>query len=199
LVSFAVWLTLTCVLSGCERGWASNWVKTKKQTVTSIPASFGPAIDCPDGLGRCVGGVVEASRLARIPQPCSKTETLENCVCPWVAVADCPRGCAADGVPLVVTPDRAVARLCAQDPSNPVSRPAPAAVAPPGACDGEDRESYRCSTSLVLSCVGGGSGEGGKLISHVIAACLRGCARDGDSVGTDETDPGGASRILCAP
>ncbi len=94
-----------------------------------------------------------------------------------------------------------MARLCAQDPANPVSRPAPAAVAPPGSCDGEERDGYRCVGSLVVSCVATeprATVDAGNFASHVVAACLRGCAHDGDEVGADETDPDGASRILCA-
>jgi hypothetical protein len=168
-------------------------VRAEKKTVTEVPAAFGHAIDCPDGLARCVGGVVETSRLARIPMPCTKTETPADCTCPWVALADCPRGCAAEGVPLVVTPDRAKARLCAPDPSSPVSRPAPDAVAPPGACNGEG---YRCLGSLVVSCV---AVDAGALTPHVVSACLQGCAHDGESLSSEDNDPDAASRILCAP
>jgi hypothetical protein len=172
-------------------------MKSRKTQVTELPRALGNAIDCPDGLARCVGGAVESSRLARIPLPCTKSESSEGCVCPWDSVGECSNGCAAEGVTLVIEPDRALARLCAPDPNKPPSsRAAPMAVAPPGACQGQaEGEGYRCTASLVLACTGGG--EAGS--ARVLAACLRGCAHDGDVLGLDEADPERASRILCAP
>lgn len=194
LVAFVA-LVAVFACAACSRGSLSDWVRTKKETVTELPRAFGPAIDCPDGVARCIDGVVEASRLARIPVPCTKKETPGDCVCPWDVVADCPRGCASEGLSLVVPPERAAARLCAADPSKPVARPAPDAIAPPGACAGEG---YRCLTSLVISCSAGEARlEAGS--ARVLAACLRGCAHDGDSLDFAESDADGASRILCAP
>ncbi len=70
------------------------------------------------GLARCVGGVVEASQLARIAMPCKKAEGQNQCTCPFTTVADCPHGCLAEGVTIVSTPDRAAGQLCV-DPANP--------------------------------------------------------------------------------
>ena len=114
--------------------------------------------------------MVEASRLARIPMPCTKNkkETPGDCVCPWDVVADCPRGCASEGLSLVVAPERAAARLCAADPSKPVARPAPDAIAPPGVCVGEGN---RCLTSLVIACTAGDARLGPEPLACWLPAC----------------------------
>jgi hypothetical protein len=150
-------------------------------------------IDCPDGLARCVGGAVEVSHVARIPRPCPATSRPEDCQCPWEAVETCPLGCTQEGTEVVVPPDRAAARLCASDPSNPPARPVVGVLPPPGACGAEG---YRCLGSVVIAC-SPGSDDGG-LMARVFAACVRGCFQEGESLGEEEADPEGAARILCA-
>jgi hypothetical protein len=108
---------LVATASGCERGCATRWTR-RAQTATASTAAFQPALDCPDGLAQCVGGVVEVSELARIPMPCSKTEGHGQCECPWKTVAECPHGCLADGTVIVAPADRATATLCL-DPLHP--------------------------------------------------------------------------------
>jgi hypothetical protein len=115
---FASGLLCLLLASACDRGCGSRWIATRKETVTDVPSLFAPALDCPDGLARCVGGVLEASDLARIPMPCKASEGKGQCACPWRAVGECPRGCLAEGVEVVSTPDRAAGRLCL-DPANP--------------------------------------------------------------------------------
>jgi hypothetical protein len=109
-------------------------------------------------------------------------------------VDKCDRGCAAEGTEVVVSEERAAARVCAIDPANPVARPAPLAVAPAGACAGAD-EGFRCVQSLVLACE---PGDGATPSARVVAACTRGCFREAESLREEEADVEGATRILCA-
>jgi hypothetical protein len=148
-------------------------------------------VDCPDGLARCIGGAVEVSHVGRIPRPCPSTVRPEECQCPWEAVETCPRGCTEDGTEVVVPSERAAARLCAPDPINPPVRPAVGALVPPGACEAEG---FRCIGSLVVVCVATDAG----LVAQPLAACVRGCFREGEAMGDEEADPEGAARILCA-
>jgi hypothetical protein len=90
----------------------------RRESVDGVSSPFAPALDCPDGLARCVGGVLEVSDLARIPMPCKASEGKTPCACPWRAVGECPHGCLAEGVEVVSTPDRPAGRLCL-DPANP--------------------------------------------------------------------------------
>jgi hypothetical protein len=117
-VSIAGGLLCLLLVSACDRGCASRWIAKRKESVASGPSVFAPALDCPDGLARCVGGVLEVSELARIPMPCSASEGHGQCACPWRAVGECSHGCLAEGVEVVSAPERAATRLCL-DPTNP--------------------------------------------------------------------------------
>jgi hypothetical protein len=146
-------------------------------------------VDCPDGLARCIGGVVEASRVSHFEVPCNGPP--EACHCPWDAIGECPRGCAAEGAEIVVTRERAVGQLCAPDPNDPVARPAEGPP-PPGACE---VAGYRCIASIVVACVAADAG----IVSRALAVCAHGCASDGDGLREDEDVPeSSAIRILCA-
>ena len=184
--------------AGCKRGALAEWLAKKKEGASS-PAGPSPtsafqlrALDCPDGLARCAGGVVEVSRVAHIPMPCTANATT-NCDCPWAWAADCARGCAVEGLTVVSAADRAAQRLCAVDPAT-IARPAPAAIAPKGACEAPG---YRCVQSMIVAC-SDDADDAGTPRAQVIAACLHGCFREGESLDADDADPEGAPRILCA-
>jgi hypothetical protein len=180
---------------GCQRGCLADWLKKGTQSAPPPEALPIRAIDCPDGLARCVGGTIEVSRVARIVQPCSGGPESKQCACPWDAVDTCPRGCASEGTEIIASADRASARLCAPDPLNPVAVPATGLAAPADACEGGDDDTYRCVRALVVACP---ETSVGAATPTVIATCLRGCVAEGESVGQDETNPEAATRILCA-
>ncbi len=199
---------LIALLPACERGCLVTWLRDHGAGGQAPPSSsaFFPmhGVDCPDGLGRCVGGVVEVSRVSRYELPCAGSP--ESCVCPWDALGDCPRGCAAEGVETVIPREHAFAQLCAPDPSRPLARPLVGVPAPVGACVSVG---YRCVASQVVACSEGGArapgatparGEGGAgdLSARAFAACLEGCASEGALVDEEDVDDQAAIRILCA-
>jgi hypothetical protein len=172
-------------LCGCERGCAKSWLE---QHAAGDPAGAPPAagavnaIDCSDGLARCVGGVVEVSRLATIPQPCRGGTA--GCACPWERAGDCDRGCVAEEATFVVDHDRALAQLCAPGPD---AGPKVLPALQPADCD-ED-VLYRCTAGAVVACE-----------QHaVVGRCVQGCATEGSDIGTDvHIDREGAFAILCS-
>jgi hypothetical protein len=199
------------VASGCKRGRIAEWLQGKRANPVAPSTEEMPlhAIDCPDGLARCVGGTIEVSKAARLVQPCAGGPESKQCVCPWDAVDSCARGCASEGTEIVASRERASSRLCAPDPANPVARPAVGAAAPPSACAGSDPDApeFRCVQSLVVACgqpavvpgVTAGPSQGqAPTPVPVIAACLRGCAEDGEILPAEGTGAENATRILCA-
>ncbi len=178
-------LLLLVGLCGCERGCARAWFDQHGMGETARPGP-GPmmnAIDCPDGLARCVDGVVEVSRLATLPQPCSGSA--EACECPWQRAGDCERACVVEGATLVVERGSAVRQLCAPLPEAgshvvPVLQPAP---------DCDEDVLYRCAAGAVTACA-----------QHaVVARCEAGCAVEGSEIGDDVAiDREGAFAILCS-
>jgi hypothetical protein len=175
------------LLCGCERGCLASWLAGKSgrdpQGASSAAAAWG-GVDCPHGLARCAGGVVEASVFATLPSPCSGPP--ERCTCPWQRVGACPAACVADGVEIVVERDAALARLCAvASDADTFARPLPAPAAPPpGGCDGER---YRCSGGTLVGCSP----------LRAVAQCLRGCAREGEEI-DDDVSEAAAAALLCA-
>ena len=110
---------------------------------------------------------------------------------------DLPARLRRRGAEIVTPPEQAAARLCAPDPANPPARPAPAALAPAGACDDVPPSTFltfQCVASLVIACRAADSSR-----ATVLAACVRGCVHDGDTLAEGESDPVAATRILCAP
>jgi hypothetical protein len=187
-------LALAACVCGCQKGWLANWIRERGPGAkTATPVTMMNGVDCPDGLARCVGGVVEVSHVARIPRPCPSTHP-DECQCPWEAVENCPLGCTEDGTEVVTPPERAAARLCAPDPMNPPARPVVGGIAPPGACEEARDEVYRCIGSFVVACTPGDVG----VEARVLAACVRGCFLEGESLGEEEAGPEAAARILCA-
>ncbi|HEX8790493.1 MAG TPA: hypothetical protein VF765_06045 [Polyangiaceae bacterium] len=186
----AALVALLSFTSACERGCAKGWFEKHgvgEQGFAPQGAAPMNALDCPDGLARCTGGVVEASRLASIPQPCKGAP--ESCVCPWERLGACEERCVADGLEMVV--DRAVAlpQLCAPGPdSGTLARIATGTGAPqPAECD-ED-VAYRCSAGAVVACAE----------HRVVGACERGCFAEGTEVGADvPINREAAFAILCS-
>ena len=203
--------------AGCKRGALSDWLKDRGAvpSMTATPAQLLSGVDCPAGLARCVGGEVEVSVARRVPRPCPQNVSQDACVCPWIGAFACPAGCASEGLELVVEPEHAPGRLCAPDSTHPVSRPAPDSAVPAGACvvsgqqgveasaplssapppAGATLVGYRCLGSVVVSC-GLSAAPGSPAV--VVAACLHGCARDGELLMEEGLDPEAAPRILCA-
>jgi hypothetical protein len=162
------------LLAGCERGCAKGWFEKHgvgEQGFAPQGAAPMNALDCPDGLARCTGGVVEASRLATIPQPCK--EAPESCVCPWERLGACEGGCVADGLEVVVDRARALPQLCA--PAVDSGTLARIATGAPQQADCDEDVAYRCSGGAVVACA-----------EHRVAGvCERGCFAEGADVGGD--------------
>ena len=141
------------------------------------------AMDCPDGLARCSGGIVETSLLATIPLPCRGTP--EQCACPWERAGECGGDCAAEGAEIVVPAARARAQLCAPA-LDAGSFAIPPLDAGPAGCD--EGQLYRCAGAVVTDC----------RENAVVARCLRGCVAEG--TGVDDETPvtrATATAILC--
>jgi hypothetical protein len=145
------------------------------------------AVDCPDGLARCNGGSVLAARLAAIPRPCDRPPP--QCECPWDLVAQCERGCAAEGLELVIERSLAPIQLCAPGADGgSVSVVRTTRVAPsPGSC--EQGQLYRCFGRDVVACHE----------NAIVGTCVRGCftpeaaIEDGEPVGREA-----AFAVLCS-
>jgi hypothetical protein len=180
-------LVLLVTLPACERGCASRWFTEHGVGPRGVkPPAAAPlwAVDCPDGLARCSGGIVEASRLATIAQPCKGSA--ESCKCPWERVGECDQGCVADEVDVVVERDVALRQLCALPPgAGAVARSLSSRS--PAACD-ED-ELYRCVDGSIVACDE----------RAFVAACARGCVRDSASLERDTpVSREAAFAILCS-
>jgi hypothetical protein len=171
---------------GCDKGCGNARVGVREvrnlgaKALGDLPIA---GTDCPDGLARCEQGVISVSRLATIPAPCSGPP--ETCRCPWDRIVDCPNGCAADGVEVVMERG-AAAQLCALRggvlPAVPSQVPIPA----PAPCDEGDR--FECRGNAVVECAG----------NLVIGTCLRGCQREGGAIDDDRASRVAAFAILCS-
>jgi hypothetical protein len=199
-------VALLFVLGGCERGCLSRWIAERGAPPSPGGATASPdrglelaGTDCSDGLLRCVGGRIEASRLAHLPHPCGADRSGEAhraaCACPWDPLGRCASGCAVDGLEVLGAPsDAGAAQLCR--PDAPVARPLlPDDPAPTEVCAGR---SVACVDGIVRTCEAAGR------VTRPLAVCLHGCAMAVaiDSTG-DTADPGAAARpdglvaILC--
>lgn len=199
-------LALVLFVSGCERGCLSRWLAERGVGGGAPEGSGGAAppgkprtldlsgTDCSDGLLRCTGGRVEASRAAHLPHPCGAARMGERepaCQCPWDVVGACPSGCASDGLEAIGAPtDAGVAQLCR--PDVPVARPVlPGDPIPIDICA---HEGVACVDGIVRTCEAPGQPV------RALAMCLDGCQRH---VGIDDVDPGaltnpdGLVSILC--
>jgi hypothetical protein len=174
-------------LCGCERGCVRDWLAERGLAHPAPGASAGGkgidlrGFDCSDGLARCQEGVVEVSMAFHYPDPCDGPP--EKCTCPWQRLGDCPVGCAADGVELVVPRERALLQLCAVRPDENLARPSgDAAVVAP--CEG----TFACIGATVVAC---------GPPPAAVATCTRGCAHDGDVL-DDALDVTAATALLCS-
>ena len=144
------------------------------------------ARDCPDGLARCTEGNVFVSRLAAIPQPCTRPPP--QCECPWERVDTCATGCAAEGSEVAIEPPLAARQLCAApaDGAAAVLRLMGAQPAP-FPCD--DGQLYRCVDGDVIACHE----------NAVVGRCARGCFASGASVEDGEpVSREAAFAVLCS-
>jgi hypothetical protein len=184
---------LLALVPGCDHGCEPGWLREH-----GVPGSWPPArgegrpgespppgslamnvVDCPDGLARCSDGRVEVTRLATIPQPCRGPQSA--CGCPWAYVAECDRGCVADGLEVVMDRARAPVQLCA-DGADGADR-AHAVIA--AAEEGERGERagvglVECDEGELYRCVGDGVVDCAR--RAVVARCLRGCSAESASV-----------------
>jgi hypothetical protein len=188
-------VVLVLALGGCERGCLAGWLSDRGVATGPKPPGQGSApqlaaIDCPDGLARCGNGIVQVSRAYHYADPC--TGSPEQCTCPWERLGDCPKGCVVDGLVVDEPRDRAMSQLCApaataRDGGVELSGP------PPGdevvsACDA----SFVCEHGVVIAC---------GPPARAVGACTAGCAREGQSMDTDDESapltPGAALAVLC--
>jgi hypothetical protein len=194
-------LLLALSLAGCQRGCLREKVEQAIDRKHGIAAPLAQ-VDCPDGLARCVEGVVQSSRAYSYSVPCSSSP--EACTCPWTEVTACARGCAAESVVLPVPAAVAADQLCAPGgavavPATPpllapTTRPSPASssapipwTAPndPSTCEGER---FRCTGGRVVGC---------EPVAHDIARCLLGCAVDDATVEEEQVTDRQATDVLC--
>ncbi len=190
-----VFLFSVFVLGGCQRGCLKTWLEERGVGARpEAPPKAGVplhGIDCPDGLARCVGGSVEVSRLARVPDPCVGRPA--ECACPWDVVATCPRGCVADELVVDITASLSATQLCALDDGEAVARAITSATRVAYEC-GED-DNHVCVAGTVAHCEL--SVADGARRARPVATCLLGCADDGATL-EDIVDDRQATALLCA-
>lgn len=145
----------------------------------AVAESLG-LVDCPPGLARCVGSVVELSQAFRHPEPC--TGPAERCACPWEILGRCESGCVADDLEVPILADRATRQLCSPSPAEPPAAYPPPLRIPTLEVCGDER--YRCDGGRVVEC-----GP-----PRLIAICNRGCAEEGETL--DDATLNGPMAIL---
>ncbi|MBX3224064.1 MAG: hypothetical protein KF795_26350 [Labilithrix sp.] len=202
---------LALALAGCERGCLARWLGESGVGGVAPEGAGGAAprgktrnlglegTDCSDGLLRCVGGDVEASRARHLPYPCGATKRGENqpaCACPWEVIARCATGCASEGLEAIGEPsDAGAAQLCR--PDAPIARPVlPGDPIPDAICT---TEGVACVDGIVRACEAPGH------TARALATCLHGCASHvgidawvgDDAVPGAPKDPDGVVSILC--
>lgn len=192
----ALLLTLGALLAGCERGCLLPRLGEAWGEPAGDPGRKAPlgkvlsGTDCSDGLLRCVDGRVEASRAAHIPHPCTPQKTGEkgSCECPWEVAAECPAGCAVEGLEVLgERTDAGSAQLC-----RPVGAVARRPLPGEGASEVCAAAGYACVGGVVRQCAAT------QRPSTALATCLHGCApwvgvvEDGET-----TNPDGVVSILC--
>ncbi len=169
------------LLAGCDRSCVTS---ERAGQLGQALRTLG-AVDCPDGLARCEAATVSVSRLATVPRSCAGPASA--CTCPWTAIGDCPGGCVADGVELVVEAPRAMAQLCAPPAdAGPPAGPWPGGVVPALDCD--EGDSFRCTGGAVIDC----------RKRTPVGQCLRGCYREGASLPDDRLSRETAFALLCS-
>jgi hypothetical protein len=179
-------LLLLLSVTACEKGCARRWVEARRTEPSAQGLGAMSAVDCPDGLARCEASVVSASRLATVPAPCSAPPPA--CSCPWDVVAECPRGCVAEGVEVVVDRALAAAQLCTPGADAGALADMAVGASTPGAVACDEGQRYLCSGGVVVECR-----------SRVaLGRCLRGCYAEGASIDDDAVGREDAFAILCS-
>jgi len=128
--------------------------------------------------------MVSVSLLATIPQPCSGPPP--RCACPWEPIAECDRGCAVDGLDLVVDRGQAQAQMCA--PPADAGLFAMATTPTPAAAPCEEGQRYACRGSFVIECAS----------SNTVGHCVRGCYAGGASIDDDGVRREAVFALLCS-
>jgi hypothetical protein len=175
-------------LTGCERGALMHWLSSMgvggdHESPTSPGSLRLHEVDCPAGLTRCVGGVIEVSEASRHPDPCKGSP--ESCLCPWTAAGRCDGSCVVNDLALPFTVAQARAQLCATGATDPaVALPPPLGAAPAARCD----ERYRCTGSNIIDCN----------LSRVVATCTRGCVEEAITLDEEGVDDRTAVQLLCS-
>ena len=181
---------LTLTLAGCQRGCLSGWFETSG--LFGAPAAdkggaFSLAsVDCPGGMARCVGGVVEMSRAATLGPDCQGAPG--GCACPWTTVGSCEGPCAVDELELALEAAVAHRQLCAPPSGEAVALPLLTPPASPLSSCQEDATA-ECRDGTVYRC-----GEGAPPQPEL--RCLRGCVAEGLALDT-LVPPGSAAAVLC--
>ncbi|MGH7269498.1 MAG: hypothetical protein ACREJ3_03630 [Polyangiaceae bacterium] len=144
------------------------------------------AMDCPDGLARCEEGVVSVSLLGTVPMPCHGPPS--SCVCRWESVGECSRGCAAEGIEVVMERGRAMTQMCAPglDEGSWVAPARPMGALAVPICDEGGR--YLCAGGAIIECASGAA----------VAQCSRGCVADGGTIDEDGVTREAAFALLCS-
>ena len=164
---------------GCERGCARSWIESRRGAQS---LGVSAALDCPDGLARCEGGVVSASRLATVPRRCPGPSAV--CSCPWEVVGECGHGCAAEGAEVVIERALATAQLCAPGPdAAPLADPV---TGPAVRC--EEGQAYLCTGGAVVDCASGSP----------VGRCRQGCRGEAAAIDDGNVQREAAFAILCS-
>jgi hypothetical protein len=184
-VAVAFALLALAGLAGCERGCARSAIESSKVAQVGRGLSVLAGVDCPDGLARCEASTVSVSRLATVPRSCPGPAAA--CTCPWDAVGECPNGCVAEGIELVIEAPLATAQLCAAAPDAGAAAVGwTGAVLPATSCD--EGDAYRCTAGAVVDC----------RARAPVGRCVRGCYREGAAVPDDEPTRERAFALLCS-
>jgi hypothetical protein len=182
-------------VAGCERGSLARWlISIGVGADHGSPTEPGSVrlheVDCPAGLARCVGGIVQMSRAFRHPEPCKGSP--EACACPWQIEGRCSGGCVADDIAIPFTRVQALAQLCTPGAGDPtVGGPPPLGTPPPMVC-GDER--YRCSGSTVVSCDASRAASQGR----IVAFCTRGCVEEGTALDDESLTDATAVLLFCS-
>ena len=186
-------LVLGLAIAACDRGcscapggsWAWDPAGKSPVPVPSGSVAFPMnAIDCPDGIARCIDGIVEVSRLAAIAQPCIGPP--EKCQCPWDRVGGCDHGCVADGIDLALSRAQAFVQLCAPSAADVFARPPlPNVQLPSDLCVAE---TYHCVSGTVVACAE---------TAMPLATCVNGCAEEGSALDEEGLTRDQVVALLC--
>jgi hypothetical protein len=154
--------------------------------------------DCSDGLLRCAGGEVEASRIAHLPARCgqvkksrSPEKTDTECACPWDPITHCRTGCGAEGVEVTgAKSDANGFQLCR--PEQPSARPV--LGSDDASVDVCSEASTTCRDGIVRMC--SGAGQAARNVAYCIFGCAPGLSVDDEGDGP-AANPDGLISILC--